>query len=253
MTKIFKLTFCIAIMALSVCKSVNAVTVFTGGNFTMLDPSGNLYGGTNDVSWTFDENLINTTVNGTAFNGDITTNQPFFGSIWTTHDVRVFSEGSYTFDVTCTSSQIQSGVSDCNGLPSGDITMDVGANQLGAHILFDFNGTYDIDIAVVWDRNSLWSDADGQFGASGSMGDMWLGPAGEGPNPLLSWELVSTDANGDGINGIPMADGPFSTDGGYSANFSFGQVSPVPIPSAVWLFGSGLFGMIKLASRKAHA
>ena len=31
------------------------------------------------------------------------------------------------------------------------------------------------------------------------------------------------------------------------------EVSPVPIPSAVWLFGSGLIGLIGLARRKANA
>jgi hypothetical protein len=34
---------------------------------------------------------------------------------------------------------------------------------------------------------------------------------------------------------------------------SFGTVSPVPIPAAVWLFGSGLLGLVGMARRKKAA
>lgn len=240
-------SFLLATTVFVLSTSVNAVTVYTGGNFTMLDPSGQLFAGTNDVGWVFDETMTNTTANGTAFNGNMTSNQLFFGAIWTTHDVRIFEEGSYSFDSTCTSSQIQSGISNCNGSPPGNIAMEVGAGQLGAHMLFDYNGTIDTDIAIVWDQNSLWSDADG---SSSSVNNLWGGPAGDVPDPSLNWQLVSTDADGDGINGISMIDGPFPA---FSANFNFGQVSTVPVPAAVWLFGSGLLGLIGLARRKANA
>lgn len=230
--------------------NANATTIFTGGNLSMLDSNGNVFGGTNDVSWTFDETAINTTSNGTVFNGDISSNHPFFGFNWSTHDVRVFGEGTYTFDSTCTSSQIRSGVSDCNnplelGQTEQYITMEVGEGQLGAHILWDWNtDAYgpDKDIAIVWNQNDIWSDADGQ---SSPLNNLWTGPAGVAPDSLLNWLLVSTDANSDGFNGIPFVDGALI---GYSANFNFGQV--VPVPAAVWLFGSGLIGLIGVARRK---
>ena len=75
--------------------------------------------------------------------------------------------------------------------------------------------------------------------------------------------------DGFGIGGIPMADGPFA---GNNANFDItsmtwassdaaGSIGPfcefgvcgtpeVPVPAAVWLFGSGLLGLVGVARRK---
>ncbi len=59
----------------------------------------------------------------------------------------------------------------------------------------------------------------------------------------------------DGISGSPMIDGPFP---GLNVNFDIGSgnsltvlsVSTVPVPAAVWLFGSGLIGLVGFARRK---
>jgi hypothetical protein len=59
----------------------------------------------------------------------------------------------------------------------------------------------------------------------------------------------------DGISGSPMIDGPFR---GLNVNFDIGSgnsltvlsVSSVPVPAAVWLFGSGLIGLVGFARRK---
>jgi len=59
----------------------------------------------------------------------------------------------------------------------------------------------------------------------------------------------------DSIAGSPMIDGPFQN---ISVNFDIGSgnsltvtsVSAVPVPAAVWLFGSGLIGLVGLARRK---
>ncbi len=107
-----------------------------------------------------------------------------------------------------------------------------------------------------------------------------IGPNGElqlfvveDQNPSDIW--VATDADGDGIaDNIDLfaslgvlgseASG-FIVDprGGYLVNiqhpgsgndalWSITQASVVPVPAAVWLFGSGLLGLIGLARRKAH-
>ena len=68
----------------------------------------------------------------------------------------------------------------------------------------------------------------------------------------LSGGATFTD---DGISGSPMVDGPFY---GAIVNFDIGSgnsltvlnVSTVPVPAAVWLFGSGLLGLIGVARRK---
>jgi hypothetical protein len=56
-----------------------------------------------------------------------------------------------------------------------------------------------------------------------------------------------------GIGGNPMQDGPFT---GFNANFDIqsltltGHFPAVPVPAAVWLFGSGLMGLIGIARHK---
>jgi len=60
----------------------------------------------------------------------------------------------------------------------------------------------------------------------------------------------------DGIGGSPLIDGPFV---GLNVNFDIGSgnsltvlsVSSVPVPAAVWLFGSGLAGLLGVAGRRA--
>ena len=234
---------CLAVVSFS----ANAATAYIGGNFTFLDSNGMVFGGTNDVTWTFDDTVINTASNGTAFNGDIASSQPFYSFEWDAHNVRVFSEGTYTFDTTCTANQISSGVSDCNnslspGQTEQYITFEVGAGQLGLHMLFDWHNNEDIDLAIVWDRDSVWADADGQ---NSPVNNLWTGAAGVSPDPFLPWQLVSTDADSDGFNGITMIDGPFQ---GFSANYNFNRV--VPVPAAIWLFGSGLFALIGITRRQ---
>lgn len=59
----------------------------------------------------------------------------------------------------------------------------------------------------------------------------------------------------DGIAGSPQIDGPFpgmqvSIDIGSGNSLTVLSVSSVPVPAAVWLFGSGLIGLIGLARRK---
>lgn len=193
------------------------------GNFTMLDSNGNVFGGTNDIDFTFDGSVD--VAAGTGFNTDesdtnfgkltieSSTPQPFNGFLWTAHSIRIFGPGTYEFDVDCNKTQIAN-----TGCPAGtvgpnSITLEVGADQIGAHILFDWSTTEDIDVINVWERNGVWDRA----GATGNENKLFLGPAGATPAEDAVWELVSVDANGDGINGAPMVDGPFQ---GFYANFN---------------------------------
>jgi len=98
-----------------------------------------------------------------------------------------------------------------------DITFTVGAGQLGGVIKFGWGATGGIDVVNVWD-------------VSGNT-------------------YTSTDVDGDGILGLGMVDGPFP---GFNANFNM-TTSEVPVPAAVWLFGSGLVGLAGIARRRKAA
>jgi len=51
--------------------------------------------------------------------------------------------------------------------------------------------------------------------------------------------MTTVDNNGDGIPGTPMLSGPF-----VGKSFAIdGIASPVPLPAAIWLFGTGLAGL----------
>jgi hypothetical protein len=213
-----------------------AVINFANSNFTMLTVSGGMLGGTNDVVGSWD-GTYDTAVNSTNFNMTLTSPTPFFGFIWTAHDIRVFGPGTYQFDTTCTTAQLEAGIVNCNN-PLGPyqtqqyLTMTVGTGQIGVHMLFNWNDGLNIDIVNVWNQNAV-------FGPS----PLWTGPAGSNSANKV-WDLMSTDGNGDGINGFRMVDGPFVT---YSTNFN---LTAVPLPAGFWLFGSGLVGLFGFMRRR---
>lgn len=213
----------------------SAAASFTNSNFTMMDATGVTFGGTNDVVASWDETL-NTSVTDTNFNMDLGSGFPFFGFPWTAHHIRVFGSGSYKFDSSCTVTQIEAGTAVCGGGPGLDLT--VGAGQVGAHMLFDWNVEENIDVALLW-------DVDGVF-TSTSTGELYQGPAGSPPALDTVYNLVSRDVDADGIAGAGIVDGAFE---GFSANFNL-RTTPVPLPAAVWLLASGLIGLIGLARRK---
>ena len=68
-----------------------------------------------------------------------------------------------------------------------------------------------------------------------------------------NWDIIfSGNRHTDGIAGIAVDNGPFP---GFSINLDIHTmtgivVAPVPVPAAVWLFGSGLIGLIGVAKRK---
>jgi hypothetical protein len=76
-------------------------------------------------------------------------------------------------------------------------------------------------------------------------------PGTAGTNPSGTLPLIT-----DSIGGTPMPDGPFPAN---NANFDIMSIHvtniipDVPIPAAVWLFGSGLLGLAGIARRRKKA
>lgn len=115
--------------------------------------------------------------------------QPFYGSTWNTETIRLFDQpGTYTFD-TCPGSNGATTAPDGSIACDADntLSMTVGPNQLGAHMLFNWSVNRKIDVVVVWDY---------ECGAT---------------------QLTATDPDGDGDIGTKMVDGPFQ---GFSAAFN---------------------------------
>jgi len=222
----------------------NATThTISNSNFTMLTTAGGVVGGATDVAGTFDDSKICSNISCTQIAMTLASNQPFFGLPWTAKGLRVFSEGSYTFDTACTLNDITNGITNCGG--SDSLALNVGPGQFGVHMLFDYGApastscgvaSCDIDVAVLWNLNSAF-------------GDPIYNATDPSQTPTKVWNLASIDGNGDGIRGIPMVDGPFP---GFNANFNLDTLAAVPLPAAVWLFASGLMGLFAISRRK-HA
>jgi hypothetical protein len=190
----------------------STVTVAVGnvfGNFTMLDRSGMTFGGTNDIVFTWDGTCYSSVAEAEAGPINMTmgsaSNFPFFGFPWTAHDIKVYCPGGpYTVDT-------------CNPVVTppncGPLSFTVPADHVGGHILLDWNITKDIDVAIVWNNSTGGSWQNVVTG-----GDLYQGPSG--PTPALDeyYDCISVDADGDGVPGIAMVDGPFR---GFRANFNF--------------------------------
>lgn len=112
----------------------------------------------------------------------------------------------------------------------------VGAGQVGGSLLFDW-GAADTSTAC------------GQASCNIDVIQVWDVVANvDGTTSYVSTAV--TDSNGtNAVPGLAMIDGPFQ---GYNANFNM-TTSAVPVPAAVWLFGSGLLGLVGVARRKKSA
>mgnify|MGYP000622033934 CR=1 FL=1 len=166
------------------------------------------------------DNTVTHTYDTAAMTWGVASTTSFFGLTWTASNGVLYNPGTYTININAdggNAAECTYNVSTCNApLANGDgfYTFTVPTGSLGGNIKFAWGATTGIDVFMVW-------SADG---------------------------TTSLDSDGDGTPGARMVDGPFP---GFSANFTPG--APVPVPAAVWLFGSGLLGLVGIARRKKKA
>ena len=245
-------------------------------NFTMQQPTGAIQGGSNDVDllWT---GTAHTSINdytgmglpGSQADMTISSTTLFSSNLWTAHDLQIFTPGTYVFDATMNANDAGAVGSAGNPLKdteTGTLTLTVPANMLGAHMLFDWNGSHNIDVAAVFNPaggvygSGLGATTDGLgscglFGGGAGSNCLWDGggfgsqaqPAGD-----KVWQLVTVDSDADGTPGQAMpAGGPFQFfQAGFNADILGFTPAPVPVPAAVWLMGSGLIGLVGVGRRR---
>jgi hypothetical protein len=129
----------------------------------------------NTVTGVIDTTLLCTDVPCSDVGATLVTDQPFEGLLWKAEPVFLYGEGTWTFEACPGDNSTQ-----CDDPPPPrPLTMTVKPGQLGAHMLFEWGNTQDIDVVVVWDVD------------------------------CGSFQLTTTDPDGDGILGVSMVDGPF--------------------------------------------
>ena len=139
----------------------------------------------------------------------------------------------------------------------GDVYDATSCGVSGACVLPASNGAANNSIPIglvpiatsTLNVQGTWGDWDGDT----TTPDTFQVIGGKGNLTTLA-DLGFVAGTDDGIGGSPMDNGPFS---GFNANFDMTVVTvtgitapPIPVPAAVWLFGSGLLGLVGVARRR---
>jgi len=166
-----------------------------------------------------------------------------------------------------------------------------GAGGAGPLVLgnlgFTWNGTVGIPTSIVLDGSGFFGAVGGGLTTSDTVAGVGALPATDGflfnfgkssytlpigAAPMATTTFNTTTIPGsdigtnpsgtlpfsdDGIGGSPMVAGPFP---GFNANFDITSIhvdnidtGVIPVPAAVWLFGSGLLGLVGVARRRKKA
>jgi hypothetical protein len=197
--------------------AANAVSVATGGSFDMYSQQG-LDQATLDPITSATPINVDGTIDGfvdeAAGTWGVSSTTPFNGLIWTASNGQILTTpGDYALCTGCGS--ISPAIPDTVGIADGQIHFTINPGEAAGIIDFAWGGTTGIKVVDIWQINS-----DGSLTAKRVPG---------------------------------MENGPFP---GFNAAFQLtgpGLLTPIPIPAAVWLFGTGLLGLVGVARRKKAA
>lgn len=135
---------------------------------------------------------------------------PFMGVLWTASGGILYGPGTYTINVNGDGLDAASG--------DGNVTFTVGANQMGGNIDVSWNMNNGIDVIQVWDVTTI---------------------------PGVETLYTPVDADGDGLSGITIIDGPFA---GFGVGFN--MAAPVPEVSTYAMLLAGLCLVGGMAARR---
>lgn len=234
------------------------VTFDFTGRMTVVDAFGGVIGGSSDgdgYTPISAELTMNTGfVSGGVFNVDdfigtstldITVNDLFFGNPVRIHDASLSYGGGFTINGTLLadySSTFDNSIQvewDAAGLATAVLFgLEVGDTLSGNEMSRDTNADGFADTVVISDLGSAIPYADTLDYTF--FPDFTL----QGPAPMAATS-----------NSIGLTEGPFAglvvlIDIGSGNSMTVTSISTIPVPAAVWLFGSGLIGLIGVARRK---
>lgn len=194
------------------------------------------------------------------------TSYPYYGDPTWGYGRRTQISGTMTYDTsTGAGTGTMSSFAWMNGTQwvSHDINLhNIGGGLVIGTMLYDAYGITNIPVETVWDASGFLGA--GPYSVGQTISGVGAVPASDGINsgnyPIGPVPFATTTYNtdggsitsDDGIGGSPLTGGPFS---GYNPNIDLTSmtvtsVSSVPIPAAVWLFGSGLLGLIGVGRRR---
>ena len=260
-------------MGMSTSASADVIGMSFSGLFTMLNPDGSIVAN-GDSTLAYG---LRTAVTGTASFDTATgagtgnfTPFSFFGNgvaAATSISFQAIGDGMGDPNGTLVLANMGFNWNSNNGIPVS-IVMDAagffGAVQGGLSVSQTLSGSG----AVPASNNASFFGVNIPIGPSPMVTTTWdttaigtvaLGTNPSGTLPLVADTVVNTNVttgSETGIGGSPMLAGPFA---GNSANFAFTSIhidsitSEVPVPAAVWLFGSGLIGLVGVARRRKKA
>lgn len=170
----------------------------SGNNMTIIMPIGGLvYGGTNDVKFTWDGTLQNATTfaNGSGpSNATITSDEPLDTWQWYARNVQVVGPGTYWVDL------------DGAGPSTNRFEVTIPSGRIGAHMRLDWGETgqatscgmteCDVDVWVAWDFNNAFMTGKMFTGADNGASCNQTPCNGQANASTKVWNLVSVDFAG---------------------------------------------------------